>query len=113
MLETSNYNKNEVITVKLTSGEEVLGRFVEQDQNSITLAKAHHIIPNQNGLGIAPFAFGVDINTTNIKINRTQVVFEARTMKQIADQYTQATSGIQMVDSAQFGVQNAGSGQTR
>jgi len=85
---------NETITLKTTSGDEVVARFVSEDDTTITIFKPLALVASQNGMGLAPFAFTVALDS-KIKLYKNAVIFMAKTESEMAKQYLASTSGIQ------------------
>ena len=86
----------EVVTLKLTSGEEIIGKLVDDTADChIKISKPMVIAMGQQGPGLVPYLFTVSPDKT-IKIQRSVlVVFEA-TEKSYADAYIQNTTGIKL-----------------
>jgi len=101
MLQTK-IKTNDVVTIKLVSGEEVIGRFVQEDTTSITLRKPVVPVPaGQQSMGLAPFVMSCDYlhsDTNNeIKFNKdTMIISPMLTNKQFADAYLQQTGGLDL-----------------
>jgi hypothetical protein len=88
--------KNDVVTVKIITGEEIIARFEGDDDSSIQVSKASIVAPNpEGGLGLVPWMMSSIPN--KISINKDTVVAMAPTVEQIADKFTEATSDIQIV----------------
>ena len=83
----------EVITIKLTSGEEILGTLVEDNPAFLKVSKPRALTSADGGIGMVPFVFTVDAGK-DIKIFRTTVVVAEPTEKEFASSYTKATTGI-------------------
>lgn len=97
MLKTT-YKANDVVTIKLVSGEEVIGYYVQEDAAGITLRKPVVPVPTgQQSMGLAPFVMsGEYLNGGNpeITFNKTTVIAVVPTGKQFKDPYTQQMSGL-------------------
>ena len=87
-------NENTPVTIKTTGGDEVVARFVSEDDKTITVSKPLALVASQQGMGLAPFAFTIPMEG-KIKLYKTAVVFMAKTEEQMASQYMASTSGIQ------------------
>ena len=87
-------NENTPVTIKTTGGDEVVARFVSEDDKTITESKPMALVASQQGMGLAPFAFTIPMEG-KIKLYKTAVVFMAKTEEQMASQYMASTSGIQ------------------
>ena len=97
MLQQTTFKANDVITVKLVSGEEVIGYFVESNADGVTLRKP--LVPVDAGQGqmaLAPFLMTGNYMRagTNLTFNRVAVVTQDHTVEQIADAYAQQVSGL-------------------
>lgn len=95
------FKLNDTVTLKTTTGDEIVARFVEQDADSITIQKPLALMATQQGMGLGPFAFTVDPDA-KLKINKTAVIFLAKTESQMAGQYMSSTSPIQTAAPAKF-----------
>ena len=94
-----NIKKNgDVITLKMSSGEEMLGVFVEEDDKTYTIDRPVTLsVGPKGGPALTPYLMTVaPTNARNLKINKDLVVTTASTDKELADQYTSALSGIQV-----------------
>jgi hypothetical protein len=83
----------EVITLKLTSGEELVARLVEDAISFYKVSKPFVIGHTPNGPGLMPYLFTVSPDK-DIKLLKTAVTVAEATDKQFADQYLQSTTGI-------------------
>ena len=88
----------DVVTLKMSSGEELLGCFVGEDAGSYTIDRPVTLsVGPKGGPALTPYLMTVNPgNTRNLKINKSLVVCVANTDKELADQYTSALSGIQV-----------------
>lgn len=90
------YKANDTITIRTTAGEEIVARFVEENDKTITIQKPLVLMASQQGIGLGPWVFTVDPQS-KITLNKNTVVFVHKTEKSMADQYISSTSGLQMV----------------
>jgi hypothetical protein len=96
MLITKPLKKNDVVSVKLITGEEIIGRFEGDDDDGFHVSKASVVAANpEGGLGLVPWM--MSSAPEKITINKSTVVTYAPTVEQIADKFTEATSSIQVV----------------
>jgi len=96
MIIETPYKQHDAITIRTSAGEEIVARFVEEDNNTITVNKPLALQATQQGIGLGPFAFTVDPDS-KIKLNKHAVLFIHKTEESMAKQYVSSTSGIQMV----------------
>jgi len=87
------YKQNDIISLKLTSGEEVIGRFENESSTAVVVAKAMSLSINQQGVGLTPYMFSVDLDNS-FKINTSHIISIVKTTKEIASAYMQQTSGL-------------------
>lgn len=93
MLLTKKYKDNDIISLKLSSGEEILGRFVREDDQTIYITKPSVLMMNPQGMGMVPFMFTVNPDD-EYSLNKSAVITHAHTDSDIAKQYLSKTSGI-------------------
>ncbi len=94
MLVEVSFKKGDTTSLKLASGEEIVGRFENKVTGGYEVTKPMVLIANQEGLGLAPFMFSVDPDHSKFKIKANAIVCIARTEEGLAKQYTEKTTGI-------------------
>ena len=85
----------EVVTIKLTSGEELVAKLVEEQANTYKVSKPLVLSMNQKGMGMIPYLFTVNPDK-DIKINKNTIVVIETTESDFANQYLSGTTGIAM-----------------
>lgn len=93
MLIDKGLSSGDVVTLKLTSSEEIIARFEEETATGIKIRKPMMLAAGPQGLGMAPYIFTVNPDKA-IVINHSAIVVQAPTDKAMADQYIQSTTGI-------------------
>lgn len=96
MLIDKGVSVGEVITIKLTSGEEIVAKLVEETDAYLKLARPMVIAMGQQGPGLIPYLFTVNPDK-EVKLLRTNVTIVEATDKSFADQFIQSTTGIKLV----------------
>lgn len=96
MIIETPYKVGDTISLKLSSGEEIIARLTEENDKAFVLSKPMMLAATQQGIGLAPFMFSVTPDT-KVTLNRNLVITVAKTMKEMSDQYIQGTTGLQMV----------------
>ena len=92
----NKFDQQDVVTLKLASGEEVLGKFVSEDMFGITLSKPLMIAMTQKGPAMAPILITVDPEK-DLTFAKSHITVTSATDKEIANQYVYQTTGIQPV----------------
>lgn len=95
MLIDKGVSVGEVITLKLTSGEEIVAKLVEETPTHYKLSKPMVIGMGQKGPGLMPYLFTV-APEKDVKLLKTTVTVAEATDKTFADQFITSTTGIQM-----------------
>jgi hypothetical protein len=90
--------------VRLLTGEEVLGEFVEQDANSITLKNLVRVVimpnkaaPEQPGVAFAPFSHWTKDKL--LKLNTASILTIMEPITEFVNQYNATFGGIVVPDS--------------
>jgi hypothetical protein len=96
MLIDKGVTVGEVITLKLTSGEELVAKLTEETPAYYKLSKPMVIGMGQKGPGLMPYLFTVHPDK-DVKLLKTTVTVVEATDKQFADQFIESTSGIKLV----------------
>jgi hypothetical protein len=95
MLINKGITEGEIVTIKTTAGEEILGKLVSENPMGVTVKKPLCLTATKDGVGLVPFLFTTDTDT-EITINRNSIMVLAPTMKDAADTYIQQTTGIKL-----------------
>lgn len=96
MLFEKSRAQGDVVTVKLTSGEEIIARFEEETASGVKVTKPMVLSVSQQGVGMMPYLFTVNPDTA-IVFNYQAVTVMATTDEDFGKQYMQATTGIKLV----------------
>lgn len=96
MIIETPYKTNDAVTLKTTGGDEVVARFVEENDKTITITKPLALMATPQGIGLGPWTFTVDPQS-KIKINKSTLVFVHKTEESMAKQYVTSTSGLSMI----------------
>lgn len=87
--------EGEVVTLKLTSGEEIVAKLVEDGPIYYKLSKPMVIGMGQKGPGLMPYLFTVSPDK-EIKLQKSTVTVAEATDKAFADQFIESTTGIKL-----------------
>jgi len=89
------YKENDVVSLKLSSGEELVGKLVEDKDDMFILEKPLSLTATQEGMGLAPFMFTVH-HESKFYFRKTGVSCVAKTEETMAKNYIQSTTGLQV-----------------
>ena len=93
MLIDKGVTEGEVVTLKLSTGEELIAKLIEDGALYYKLSKPMVLSMTQKGVGMMPYLFTVNPEK-EIKLFKTNVVVMEVTDKDFANAYTQQTTVI-------------------
>lgn len=92
LLINKGYTAGDVISVKLTNGDEIIARFEEEANGVVKINRPLALTMSGGGLGMIPWMFlGADETVT---IKKDHIFAMMASKKDAADQYLQGTTGI-------------------
>jgi hypothetical protein len=95
MLIDKGVTVGEVITLKLTSGEEIVAKLAAETDSHYKLSRPMVIGMGERGPGLMPYLFTVNPEK-EVKLSKTTVTVAEATDKAFADQFIQSTTGIKL-----------------
>jgi len=93
MLIETPHKVGDTVSLKLSTGEEIVARLDAETAEAYTVKKPMVLIANEKGLGLAPFMYSVSPDGKFV-LNANTVTCVGKTDGEIAKQYTATTSGI-------------------
>ena len=93
MLKEKTYEHGDIVTVYLQTGQEILGKFVSEDDNQTTITKPLTIAMGPKGAMFQTFTVTCD-SEYDVHFKSNKIISVLKTRKDTADSYTQATSTI-------------------
>lgn len=93
MLITKGVTTGEVVTLKLASGEELIGKLTEDNDTHYVIERPLTLVMTPQGMGLQPWLLTVDPNKA-IHFPKDRVVVCEATIKDMSTQYLQGTTGI-------------------
>lgn len=96
MLINKGISAGSVITLKLTSGEEIIARFSEKTLSGYRVSKPMVLSMGPKGIGLIPYLITANLEN-EVEIFSSAVTVITETDKDPSDQYITNTTGIKMV----------------
>lgn len=93
LFEKSKFSENDIVSLKLITGEEVIGKYVSEDMGEMVLSKPLMLAMTSKGPAMTPVFMTVDPDKS-FGFLKTAIIAKGPTVKEIADQYTYQTTGI-------------------
>lgn len=95
MLIDKSYAQNDTVSVKLSSGEELIGRFESMDESTLILTKPMAIVIGPQGAGLTAFMVTAP-QEQKVKLNRNLISAMGTTEPGMASQYMEMTTGLKL-----------------
>ena len=90
--------KGDVVTLKLTTSEELIGSYEDDDDDFYTIGRPFMIAMTTQGIALMPWLNAVDLKSGKpVKIGKKHVVAIAEPQEHIAKEYSSQMSGITLV----------------
>lgn len=87
---------NEVYTFKISNGDEIVARILEEDDTTYTLGRPLTVVPGPTGINMMNSLFTANPDK-NVTINKQQISLIALSRDEVCDSYLEATTGIKPV----------------
>ena len=96
LINKAKYAAGDIVSFKISTGEEILGCFKDEDMIGVTLEKPLMLAMTKNGPAMAPIMMTVAPDTSLTFSKSNIIVGPVETDKEISDQYRFQTTGIQL-----------------
>ena len=96
MLVSRGYQEGDIVSFKLTNGDEIVAKIISSDTDSFELAKPCTVMPGAQGIGLIQSLFTADTDI-NIKLSKNHVIMHAPSIDQMQKHYIRTTTGIEPV----------------
>jgi hypothetical protein len=96
MLIQKNSQVGEIIVLKLTSAEEIIGRFEGETPEGVVIGRPLTLTWGQKGVGMTSWIVTAD-PLNSITVKHDAIMARTTAIKTAADQYITGTSGTQTV----------------
>jgi hypothetical protein len=96
MLVTNRYEKDDTVTFKLSNGDEIVAKIVEDTPTAFVISKPCTVMPSQQGIGLIQSLFTSALNK-DISIDKRHVMMSAPTISDIEAHYIKTTTGIETI----------------
>ena len=97
MLIETPYKINDVVTIKLKSGEELVGKVEADDEKAIKVSTPLTLIATDKGIGLQQFLFTADISKAYV-IKHDAITLITQTRAEFTEAYKKQTSQIVTIE---------------
>lgn len=88
-----NFSVNDVVSLKISSGEELIARFVSEDKDYFVVTKPNVLMMNQQGMGMVPFMMTSNPDQ-DYSIAKQNIIAISQTDDDVGKIYLSKTSSI-------------------
>lgn len=92
LIEKTSFDVNDVVTLKLIGGDEILGKLVSMD-NGYTISKPLLVMMAQQGFGLMPYILTANPDK-NVTIDKSHVITITKTLEAVSKEYIKQTTGL-------------------
>jgi hypothetical protein len=96
LISNSKYDANDIVTFKLSNGDEIVGKVLEDTGFDWKVERPCTVVPSQKGIMLIASMFTTDPDI-KISLSKNHVLIHAPTAKQVKDYYLEVTTGIKPV----------------
>lgn len=82
----------DTITIKLSTGEELVATLKETEQSAVVVGRPMMLVPYEKGMGFAPWLMTAEDG--GVSINKSNIVAMLKTQSDIASMYVQHSTGL-------------------
>tara|TARA_B110001454_G_C12671577_1_gene413989 strand:+ start:836 stop:1147 length:312 start_codon:yes stop_codon:yes gene_type:complete len=93
MLKEKTYDSGDIVTLYLQTGQEILGKFVSEDDSSTVVCKPLTVAVGPKGAAFQTFTVTGD-SENNVSFKTGKIISVLRTNEATSSSYIEATSGI-------------------
>lgn len=94
MLKEKKYKANDVVSVVLTTGQELIANLISEDMTTTTIKQPLSLVVDPQGnAGFQPFSMTGD-SDGEVEIKNQQIISILKTRKEISSAYNTTTGGL-------------------
>lgn len=94
MLIETPFKLQDVVTIKVVGGDEVIGRLQDEHTDQfVEMSRPMLVMMGQQGFGLIPYVLTAGPDA-KIKIDRQHIITIAKTLEQVGKEYQKQTSSI-------------------
>lgn len=97
LINKAKYTVGDIVTFKLSTGEEIIGKLLIEDDKIISIERPLMLAMTSKGPAMAPVLMTVNPESTLTFSKNSVSILPVETDKEISNQYTLQTTGIQTV----------------
>lgn len=95
LVNKSKYNSGDIISIKISNGDEIVAKFVEETDTGFMIKKPMVVVTTQKGIVLMPALITSD-SELSMPINFQHIMLHGLAIKEMSDHYIKKTTGIQL-----------------
>jgi hypothetical protein len=99
LIEKSKYQVGDIISLKLISGDEIIGKLVEQTSTGYELNRPCVVITTPDGIGVLQAMFGLDPDRDNLTYNDQHIITSCPSHDRLKEHYVKVLEEGEETDS--------------
>lgn len=96
MLVSKKYTEGDIVSFKLSTGEEMVARIAEESESNYVLEKPCTVMPSAQGMGLIQSLFTAD-QEKKVSLDKRHVIIHAPSIDAMQKHYIKTTTGIEPV----------------
>lgn len=96
MLVSRGYQEGDIVSFKLTTGDEIVARIVDAGTNGFEVSKPCTVMPGPQGMGLIQSLFTADADVS-VVLQKEHVIMHAPSIDAMQKHYIKTTTGIEPV----------------
>jgi len=102
LINKPKYNSGDIISIKISNGDEIVAKFVEETDTGFMIKKPMTVVPTQNGIVLMPSLITSE-SELPMPINFQHMMLHGSAIKEMSDHYIKKTTGIQLATAGSLG----------
>ena len=96
MLVSQGYQAGDIVSFKLTTGDEIVARIASSESDGFEISKPCTVMPSPQGMGLIQSLFTADADV-NVRLQKQHIIMHAPSIDQMQKHYIKTTTGIEPV----------------
>lgn len=93
LINTSRFDKGDVLVFKLVNGDEIVAELIELDADQYRVKKPQTVVPSAKGMGLMPSLFTAKDDYI-VTLSKQHVMMAAPAVEEMVRHYMTTTTGI-------------------
>jgi hypothetical protein len=87
------YKLNDIITLKITSGEEIVARLISESSEQLVIYKPLTLVPGPQGMALMQSLMSANVEA-DVVVNKNAVIMHTHSRDEMVSAWIEGTSGL-------------------